>query len=560
MYNALLRQWCEYLLSRQRADGGFDCEACDTVHGRADNAVFPFVYMYAKTGDGRFADAVRGLLRFRKLLSHSDGSVQNDFNTDWKGITAFSAIGFFNALHYFGGVLPVDIKKELESRLSGAGEWVYRNIKEGFKANINYYAAACAVNAMCGEYFGKAEYTARSRELLSYCLSCFTENGLISGEGQPHKFRTEKGCAPIDIGYYFEESLPCLVSAAHILGDGAALEKLTAYAKMLLEFLLPDGGLDNSFGSRSNKWTYYGSRTSDGCLAAFALLGKKDPVFYEAAKRQLALLKKCTAEGALYGGPQYKAAGQKPCIHHTFCHAAALAGALCIGIPSDLPSAALPCDGNELFYKYYPELDTYRIHAGAFIATLTAYDYKTYTYKNGAAHCSGGTLSLLYKKDTGPVIAGSVYEYRLTEINNMQKPVGSIAHRSLAMRAEAELDGEFFATCLDGGAKITVSEGGGRLIFRVRSRFVNTDGAYFCENDGFFADFTYEFSQNGVKISIQPSERSGSAGFILPVVKSSVEIKTANPYKKTDIFFLTGGFCADEYEFTLDEDIIIEIK
>ena len=40
-------------------------------------------------------------------------------------------------------------------------------------------------------------------------------------------------------------------------------------AKSHLAFLLPDGGLDNSMGSRSCKWTYWGSRTSDGCLAAF---------------------------------------------------------------------------------------------------------------------------------------------------------------------------------------------------------------------------------------------------------------------------------------------------
>ena len=26
-----------------------------------------------------------------------------------------------------------------------------------------------------------------------------------------------------------------------------------------------DGGWDNSFGTRNNKWTYWGNRTSDGC-------------------------------------------------------------------------------------------------------------------------------------------------------------------------------------------------------------------------------------------------------------------------------------------------------
>ena len=33
-----------------------------------------------------------------------------------------------------------------------------------------------------------------------------------------------------------------------------------------LEFMLPDGAWDNSWGTRNYKWTYWGSRTSDGTV------------------------------------------------------------------------------------------------------------------------------------------------------------------------------------------------------------------------------------------------------------------------------------------------------
>ena len=39
---------------------------------------------------------------------------------------------------------------------------------------------------------------------------------------------------------------------------------------------LPDGAWDNSFGTRNYKWSYRGSRTSDGCAAGYGLAD--DPV------------------------------------------------------------------------------------------------------------------------------------------------------------------------------------------------------------------------------------------------------------------------------------------
>ena len=551
-YEKLLNEWCEYLLSMQRDDGGFNCEADEMIHGRADNAIFPLVCEYKLTGDKQFLSGAEKLLNFRKLFAHNDGAVQNDFSSEWKGITTFSAINLYKTLSNFRGILPKNFKDEIEECFKASAEWVHKNIMFDFRANINYYAAASTVNAMYGEHFNDKKYTDRAEELLDYCLQHFTENGLLTGEGQPHNFRTEKGCAPIDIGYNVEESLPCLVDTAKILGKRTALKSLALHAKNLLEFMLPDGGWDNSFGARNNKWTYYGSRTSDGCIAAFNELGKINSIFFEAAERTFEILKKSTVDGKLYGGMFYKENGQSPCVHHTFCHACALADAICSGMTEPLKRQTLPCDINDFSCKYYPEIDTYKIHAGNWIATITGYDFSTYTYGRGAAHSSGGSLSLLYHKNYGPVIAGTVYDYKLTEQNNMQLPTENVKHATLIPRVEYEKYGRKYATCLDGNAEINVTKSANNITAKVKSKFVCIEEKTI-ENENLFAEFIYEFSNDSIVICVTVNEQISDIKFVIPIIKNTAKVLTDNRCKKENVFFLTGGFAADEYTFPMSQ-------
>ena len=72
--------------------------------------------------------------------------------------------------------------------------------------------------------------------------------------------------------------------------------------------MLPDGAWDNSWGTRNNKWSYWGSRTSDGCQPGYGLLAKKSPEFAEAVRRNTRLLKACTHDGLLHGGPMFNSA------------------------------------------------------------------------------------------------------------------------------------------------------------------------------------------------------------------------------------------------------------
>ncbi len=101
-----------------------------------------------------------------------------------------------------------------------------------------------------------------------------------------------KGLLPIDIGYNVEESLNGVVQYAVHKKDEKLIQLLTESLNGHLEFMLPDGAWDNSFGTRQNKWTYWGSRTTDGCQPAFTLLADRNPAFGTAAILSTELLKR----------------------------------------------------------------------------------------------------------------------------------------------------------------------------------------------------------------------------------------------------------------------------
>ena len=46
------------------------------------------------------------------------------------------------------------------------------------------------------------------------------------------------------------------------------LDQTVAALRTHMEFMLPDGAWDNSWGTRNYKWSWWGSRTSDGCHPA----------------------------------------------------------------------------------------------------------------------------------------------------------------------------------------------------------------------------------------------------------------------------------------------------
>ena len=286
---SLFERWCEGLYATQiregtrpEARGALMCPACGFLHGRAGDAVYPFVRMWRKTGESRWLDAARDVVDWtERNFTREGGCYVNDLQSSWLYTGVFSQIALGRTLQRYGDALPRDTARRWRMIFDRLSAWALDYFRRTPGPNVNYFAAYCEAMALAWK---------------------------ISDD---EKFR----------------DAAALAAAAEMLGDAELAKRVEASAKAHAEFLLPDGAIDNAAGSRSVKWTYYGSRTSDGALPLWAWCARRGvPWGVRAIGRTLALLSRCTGDdGLLAGGLDYAAAGEPSCVHHTFTHVKALA-------------------------------------------------------------------------------------------------------------------------------------------------------------------------------------------------------------------------------------------
>lgn len=553
LYLHLLRNWCDGMLKYQlhgmgaAVNGALMCPACRHVHGRCPDAVYSLMCLADRTGEEKYLTAAKELFAWQANMLCDDGSVYNDANSQWNGITVFAFINLHEALVHHGHLLTEEERGRFEERLRIMGEWVSDTIGPDFVNNINYIASSAAVGALIGRYFGEEERILRAKKAAEYVFAHFTENGLLCGEGLPHDRVTARGCRPVDIGYDVEESVGMLIRYAAAVGDEKALDRLTEILRQQLEFMLPDGAWDNSFGTRTAKWTYWGGRTSGGCQTAYALLADRDPVFAEAVYRNTKLMERCTADGLLYGGPEYKKHGELPCIHHVTSHSNAVAAALDAGIEKYTVRASLPSDCPKKEISYFPEIDTYKLSLGKWRATVTGYDFP---WKGG--HASGGTMSLLWHERAGAVLLSSVLDYQMIEPLNMQLTLNKSSHRPLTPRLEKMEQGRRYSFCYDAGAKIKAEKLGEKLKITSDARLVSAEQEEL--PDPVSCRITYIIDADGVTIETDTFGAADGVRLVVPVIPDNARVSGGSFWKEPEkIFWMTGGFGALEYVLMPDE-------
>ncbi len=618
-YFNLLKAWCDGMLKHQvrgtgnpRFDGGLMCPACQGMHGRSADGVYPLLAMADMTGEHKYLEGALLLFDWGENMVCDDGSLYNDSHSPWNGITVFTVMGLYDSLERHGHLLTEEQKARFEARMQAGAEWIYRNVTMSFRTNINYHATAAAAMALVGNYENREDYRQRARELAQSCVAHMVEGeGYLYGEGHPMEAVTARGCRPVDIGYNVEESVPSLLTYARAMEDEEVLDKVKKLLTEQLEYLLPDGAWDNSFGSRNFKWTYWGSRTSDGCQTAYGTWGDVEPLFAEAAYRNMKAFEAATYDGLLYGGPDYRVHGEAPCIHHTFCHANALAAVLdseaaplegeltgggqeasCVkkltgsGQEASLddkrtagrshPRVALPTETFQGIH-YHPTTDLYRIAKGDFLADVTGYDFE---YTPGG-HASGGCITLLWNRSAGPICISSMTNYSTPEPHNMQLSVRKAAHQVLTPGVELRNDEGFYAQRFDYHSTIKAHESEEKLTLTVET--TPEDMAHNKPNVPLTCHLTYEFTREKVKISgrLIGKERS-KARFVLPTIgrecqgyerngeeiiipRETCQIRVAASHMEEtpkSIFCLAGGFEAWKLVILPDEagEFAVEIQ
>lgn len=430
---SLARRWCDALIARQincladrRIDGAIACPACGFSHGRVADLVYPLVFFYVKTGETKYLEAARRAINWRELMMvRQNGGAYNDYKSLWCAITAFSQISIGETLLAFGDKIPPDFQSLLRDIFRRESEFLDGLFDAAFlaKVNVNYPAAMCEAMILAHRIYGEERWKRRAAEIRQRLSNAFLEDGLLRGEGHPIEQLSVRGRAFVDLGYNLEESLPALYQYARISGDSQLESEIVRSFRAHLEFLLPDGAIDNSCGSRAEKWTYYGSRTSDGALAFFAQMALRGvPGAWTAVERHLALLERCTGEdGLLAGGLGYGEAEEPACVHHAMVHVKSLVRFLSMSGLDDIPQSArgpLPRE-REYGIKSFDSMGVVLASTGPWRVTFSSTD-AFMNIGQGNLYVSGGSPAVVWNRLVGPVAIGTMPFYKMTEAHNMQ--------------------------------------------------------------------------------------------------------------------------------------------
>jgi hypothetical protein len=530
-YAETLSTWCDGLLARQVTEmrdpafrGGLLCPACAFIHGRCGDAVYPLLRMAHTTGEAKYLHAAMLVHEWSQVqVSRADGSWVNDVTlSTWQGITVFHSIALAEALEHHGEVLDVATRARWKDRLAAAARFLdgFINLETG---NVNYPVAATLAFQLCGQVLGESRYFDRARALAHEVLGQFTADGFLAGEGHPLTGVSPKGCRPVDMGYNVEESLPSLALYSLLADDKSVQQQVIAAMKTHMEFMLPDGAWDNSFGSRNYKWSWWGSRTSDGCHSGFVLMSKLDPRFREVARRNLELMAASTHDGLLYGGPGFFAHGDLPCIHHTFTHAKALATVLDRGTFSAGTSERPRLPRDEAYsLRSFSTVGTKLAAIGPWRATVTEYDWEYSEHVQpgagnlGGGHVSGGALSLLYHMQLGPILTASMTEYLMVEIANQQQ-FREGPHMALTPRLEY-VNGDTYTNLNDFQAALSARESNGEIVFDAQGRMLTASRKRDSSGEIFY-HMIYRLSETSVEIVASAGgQPSAPAKLIVPVI------------------------------------------
>ena len=375
-----------------------------------------------------------------------------------------------------------------------------------------------------GNVLNRDDFKAKSKTLASQVKTYFTKNeGLLFGECKKSSSKlSEKGLHGVDLGYNVEETLNSLVMYALKEKDEELLQIVTKSLNSHLEFMLPDGAWDNSWGNRMYKWSYWGSRTCDGSQPAFGMMAHINPAFGTAAVKNTELLKRCTADGLIHGGPGFIEAEIPPCIHHTFTHAKPLAALLdhWKHLPEINANAALPrvtADG----VKHFKDLDVYLFARGNWRGTVSAYDAE-YHYKYDYRQASGGALGVLYHNKVGLLCAASMAEYHLVEKNNQQPQPGKDI--CLTPRLEVYKEDVWYTNLYDLPATVTSKDENGTITLLADVKLKSIERKEI-EGTASAFDIAYSCNANTTKIKISTKQEiKTQTAFVLPIISPSSEV------------------------------------
>ena len=437
-------------------------------HSRAAEAVYPLAVAWKHTSDERYRTATAHLGNWLVSIQQDDGAWGENWpgHDGWNGTTADQLISLAGALDLIGDTLSEDERLAWGRAISKAADFSLERFGPG-RSNINYIPTA-AVGLMLAHRSVEAQkdaWLAKADELIGFIASQVYDDNLIVGEG--------KG---VDLGYNIAQSIGFMAWYG-ILQDQP--ETVDLAASLLLthqHFMYPNGAIDNSWGTRSFKWTLEsGTKTAPGVHFTFGLLADRNPSIHRGALLALEWLEKHALDGenrVVYGPHAYQYDHSNPPSNYgTFARAQSIATAIEFA-PNVTELAPIPAEQHN-WVRHFATTGTAVLRTEQVMATVSAYaNNERYPLETAVR---GGSATLVWFNGYGTngfLQVSSQTEYNRIETRHM--PAG-IDPLPLTPRIETAGD-MYFTNLFDPDANLDVTQSDDAIDVVTSGTLRNIDG------------------------------------------------------------------------------------
>ncbi len=464
-------------------------------HSRAAEAVYPLAVTYKHTQDAKYRTAAILLGNWLVSIQQDDGTWGEEWpNHDgWNGTTADQLISLAGALDLLREDLNTAERQAWETAITKAADFSVDRFPG--TSNINYTptAAVGLVLAHRAVEKPKAFWLEKAESLITHVVSKVNEDNLITGEG--------KG---VDLGYNIAQTIGFIAWYGILQDSPETVDLAASLLTTHLYFMYPNGAIDNSWGTRSFKWTLEsGTKTAPGVHFTFGLLADQDPSLHRGARLALEWLENHSLDAknrVVYGPHAYLHENSNPPSNYpTFARAQSIATAVEYG-PKAKETAPIPAEQHN-WVRYFPTTQTAVLRTEKLMATLSSYaNNLRYPLETTVR---GGSVTVVWFEGygaTGFLQLSSQTEYRRIETKHMPDGIDPLP---LTPRIETT-SGTYYTNLFDPGAALEVAELPGTVEVVSSGVLRSKDG-----DDGSSFTWTHAFSKDRYSKTVQLSSVAG---------------------------------------------------
>jgi len=405
------------------------CVACNEYHPRSAEIGYAFAVAYRETKDVRFLEQAKLLTNWLLQLQREGGFwVEGKAGArDWRGCTIHTLLSLSATYLLLEDELSRPEQETWKAAIVNAARWVERyepvshlaqtwtalrhcrvNASDSMRRqlrrtlNTNYLAEIPAGLQLSTLVTGVPVQQGRLEYFLSHVERRFNEDELLRGEDADEAkflkpFRRSDG---IDVVYNLL-SLGVLALFAKLADEDELLSRIRRSADAHLNFMYPNGAIDNGQGTRARNCVP--SQINMHLLCA--MLFEADAMFRRASRLNAETLHQCMMEGTLAAGPYLNPHERtKQCNYRTMWRAADIAFAM------QFATNRAPRDNGRLFFEHENNLATIKslnsviLKSGGSMMTVSGNRYRStcLPYRSPLLP-TGGSITMLYFEPYGPV-------------------------------------------------------------------------------------------------------------------------------------------------------------